>query len=248
MPVLKVGPGRALVGGGGTYNDLVMGTQPIAYWPQSESSGLTAYCLTNPAMNGTYTGVTLANDLTGPFGTPAPYFDGLNDYCDIGNATFRAAFQAAAEAGEFSVMSWGKVNAGAVWTDGAERNLVRVLVDANNFIYQRKAVGNNRMEHDYNGAGTFDRVANTPYSNTAWFCTITTVSDSADEMKGYWDAAQVGGTQAGIGLWAGLPNAGQTVIGAATVVPGSVWHGWIGPVAVWPYVLPQAVVSTVSLA
>ena len=61
---------RALLGGSGGYNEKVLRTGPIAYWPQDETSGTVARCLVNPAQNGTYTGVTLANDLTGRSGRP----------------------------------------------------------------------------------------------------------------------------------------------------------------------------------
>lgn len=246
MPVKTISTGRALMGEK-PYDRRVLDTRPIAFWPQWELTGLTARCLVNPMQNATYAGVTLANEV-GPFGWAAPFYDGVNDYCNIATATFRAAFQTAAQAGKFSLMTWGKVQNAGVWTDGAERQLIRILADGANNVYQRKAIANNRMEHDYNGAGTFDRVVNTPYSNTDWFCTITTLSDPADEMKGYWDGVQVGGTQAGIGLWAGIPNATQTAIGVSVTVPiQGQWHGWIGPVAIWDRALVLNEVRALSI-
>ena len=40
MPVMKVGPGRALLGGGGNYNDLVIGTGPLAWYQADAITGL----------------------------------------------------------------------------------------------------------------------------------------------------------------------------------------------------------------
>ncbi|GAI14148.1 unnamed protein product, partial [marine sediment metagenome] len=81
------------IGAGGVlaYDDKVLGMDPIAYWPLSETSGLVANCLVNPAQNGVYTGVTLGQPGIGD-GNTAPYFDGTNDYVDVLTAAFIAAY------------------------------------------------------------------------------------------------------------------------------------------------------------
>jgi len=239
MPVMKVGPGRALLGGGGNYNDLVMGTQPIAYWPQSESSGLTAYCLTNPAMNGTYTGVTLANDLTGPFGTPAPFYDGANDYCNIYSAALNTAFSGA----EGTVAIWAKVNGIGVWTDAAIRQTINLWVNGNNYLRPQKMNVNNLFQHFYRANAIGETVNSAGRTDIVWMHVALSWSKSAEEMKAYIYGAQVGATQINLGVWAGNLLNTACCIGANGTGPSEVWHGWLGPCAIWNRALTPAEIA-----
>ena len=240
MPVMKVGPGRALLGGGGTYNDLVMGTGPITYWPQSESSGLTAYCLTNPAMNGTYTGVTLANDLTGPFGTPAPFYDGATSYCNIYSAALAAAFDGA----EGSLMIWAKVNAVGVWTDAANRFAVILRADGNNRVFMQKVNVNNRFRWTRIGGGVVEQRENIAIADIAWMCMMLTWSEAADQVRAFYNGAQEGATMTILGAFAGALVNNLTNIGSETNAPANPWHGWLGPCGVWTRALPPAEVAS----
>ena len=88
-------------------------------------------CLVNSAQNGTYTGVTLASDRSGPFGTPAPFFDGVNDVADVYSAAFNTAFNRNA----------GTVNLWAFpddWPDGNTRYFCNFGIDGSNWFDIRK--------------------------------------------------------------------------------------------------------------
>ena len=242
MPVMTVGTGRALIPTGINYNDLVMGTGPIAYWPQSESSGLVARCLTNPAMNGTYSGVTLANDNTGPFGTPAPFYDGATSYNDVFSAALAAAFNGQ----ELTVAAWAKVNAVGVWTDAADRRVTRLIADANNYATMRKGPANNTADWFFSGGGVADTYAEAPISITDWFHVAITVSRTADRID-YWINGASVGNDVGVGLWAGPLVAANCCIGARDTVPTLVWHGWLGPFGIWAQALPIATMEVLAL-
>ena len=239
MPVMTVGTGRALIPTGINYNDLVMGTQPIAYWPQSESSGLVARCLTNPAMNGTYTGVTLANDNTGPFGTPAPFFDGANDYVNVQTAALAAAFNGNAG----TLASWCKVNSGAVWTDGSARYPFYGVVVAGASYFQINKVDPNAMRWRYQAGFVLETVTDWAVTLTSWMHVALTWDKAADEVKAYLNGTQDGVTQNGLGVW-GANLLTTTLIGATSMVPANAWHGWLGPCAIWNRALAPAEIAS----
>ena len=237
MPVMTVGTGRALIPTGIKYNDKVLATGPIAYWPQSETAGVTAHCLVNPLQDGTYTGVTLANDNTGPFGTGAPYYDGTNDYCTILSAALTAAF----DGDEASTMCWLKPFNLGVWTDGAQREPLRLLADANNYLLQYKSAVNNTLEYAYRSGGIIKGASYAGQVDIGWQQWIVTCSDSGDAMRFYQNAVQPGPVQTVFGPWAG----GLTValMGAGSAVPQWPWHGWLGPCAIWNRALPQETIT-----
>ena len=238
MPVMTVGTGRALIPTGIKYNDKVLATGPIAYWPQSETAGVTAHCLVNPLQDGTYTGVTLANDNTGPFGTPAPFYDGANDYCNILTAALNAAFNGA----QGTSMVWGKVNAAGVWADATIRYLVHLFSGAANFIYQQKTAAVNGSQLRYIAGGVSDLV-NVVNGTTDWFQYVLTWDKAGEELRAYLNGAQFGLTQINLGVWAGALIVAS--IGSYNLVPASPWHGWLGPVGLWDRTLTPAEVATV---
>ena len=236
MPVMKVGPGRALLGGGGNYNDLVMGTRPIAYWPLDESAGTVARCLVNTAQNGTYTGVTLANDNTGPFGTPAPWYDGATSYLNAFSAALAAAFNGA----EGTIIIWAKVNAVGVWTDGVEHRISTFRADINNRLINGTNSLANQLRWAYRSGGVFNLRDGLGYTTVDWFMHTITWSKALDEVRAFHNGAQVGATMNGLGVWAGALANTTTVLGSASTVPANSWHGWLGPSGIWGRALPPA--------
>ena len=229
---------------GGSYIDRVIGTGPIAYWPLDEGSGAVARCLVNPAQNGAYTGVTLANDATGPFGTPAPYFDGANDYVNVFTAALDAAFNGATG----TVMTWGRVFNAGVWTDAAFRQTVRLLDDGNNYYILRKTNVANQLQGRGNAGGGLATI-NAAYSSTGWFFLTSTWSDgnNADEFKLFLNGAQAGAPSAVLNAWSGGGLfANSTVIGAGSTIPDELWHGWLAHCAVWDRVLSAGEIATLA--
>jgi len=219
----------------GGYASKVLSYGPIAYWPLWEAAGATAQCLVNPAQNGTYTGVDLANDLVGPFGSPAPYFDGANDYVNVFSAAFAAAFSGL----EGTAIFWARVANAGVWTDGVNRMGLEILADGNNRMLYYKHSGNNQFTWLYVANADFDQRNYTPFSTTNWFCAAITWSDSSNQAIAYINGVQIGAALTPIGTWAGVPINTRTNIGCEnTVGPTLVWHGWLAHCVIWNYVLP----------
>ena len=232
---------RALLGAVETYNDKVMRTSPVAYWPQNETAGTAAVCLTNTAMNGTYTGVTLANDNTGPFGTPAPWFDGATSVNNVFTAALVAAFNGSAG----SMMAWAKVNAAGIWTDGNYHCVMDLGADGNNYIDLFKWNTNNNLSWRYRAAGATSQRLKAGMTTTDWMLLAITWDDVANEMKAFFNGTQEGATVAIANNWAGALGAIRCVIGASTSAPVSFpWHGGVGPCAIWDRVLPPAEMAT----
>jgi len=226
---------------GGGYNDLVVGTGPIAYWPQNEPSGPTAHCLVNPAQNGTYTGVTLANDLTGPFDMPAPFFDGVNDYNNVQTAALAAAFNG--DEGAFAI--WIKVNAAGAWTDGTTRYSINGYVDIQNGVFLAKSSANNQLVFRYEAGAVTETITAAGVSSTGWMLLGQSWSKSADLVEASIDGVSAG-TANTLGVWAGsLANA---IIGVKDAVPTSPWHGWLGPAMYWDRPLSLSTFQSLALA
>ena len=242
MPIMTVGTGRALIYSGiQTYDQRVLATGPIAYWPQSETAGVTAHCLVNPLQDGTYNGVTLANDNTGPFGTPAPFFDGANDYCN----TFSAALSAVFNGATGSIMIWAKVANVGVWTDGLRRDAIMLRSGGDYYYSYRNVVNNNYTYQGIVGGGAA-AVSEGGVAITDWMCQVMTFSDSNNDdlLIGYRDGAAVGIPSAAMNAWGGgALNATWTCIGATNTTPAQVWHGWLGPCAIWNRVLTPAEIA-----
>ena len=240
MPVMKVGPGRALLGGGGNYNDLIMGTQPIAYWPQSESSGLVARCLVNPAQNGTYNGVTLADDNTGPFGTPAPRYDGVNDYCTLTTAPLLAALNPSVG----TAAIWTRVANVGVWTDGVEHHAWTAYRSLNNRMWHSKRAANNNIQTIHIGNGALVVIPNAGHAETAWVHWAMSWNAGGNLIT-YVNGIQDGAATPGVTAWTGAPIA--VYIGSNHVAPNALWYGWLGPLAFWNRILPQPEIATLAL-
>ena len=222
---------RTMVGAVSTYADKVLSYGPVAYWPLSEASGTAATCLTNPAMNGTY-----SSDVSGwPVGTgigdgnTAPGFDGTNDYIDIYSVPFRDAF----DGGEGTVHGWFRVSAVGDWTDGIQRLVVRLYIDANNYISIYKSNANNTFGFEYKAGGTLEFQLTAGMTATTAIPLALTWSATADAVIYYLNGTTSGAADAGLGVWAGQLAALTTLIGAGNQVPVNSWKGAIGHVSVF---------------
>jgi hypothetical protein len=232
------------IGGGGlTYDGKVLGTSPIAYWPLWETSGLVANCLVNSAQNGTYTGVTLGQPGIGD-GNTAPFFDGTNDFVSIFSAAFNLAFNGS----EGTYAGWFKVANAGVWTDGTTRYTFVLLQDVTDRIYGSRIGGiNNQINHIYAAGGVTKTRGVAGLSFINWMHWAITWSAAADEMKTYLNGIQQGATLNGLGVWAGGPlDPTQTLIGARTNAPATLWHGYAAHNAVWATALPQPTILSLA--
>ena len=204
----------------------MFGTSLIGYWPGSEEAGTVAVDYSGNGYNGVYTGVTLGQEGVGD-GNTCPLYDGANDYMQP-PAGFRTAFTPTA----YSILVHGKVNSAAIWTDGLQHNLFRFAVDANNNIRIIKTATNNQLSFASTHGGTASEVTFTTSAPVIFFHVALTVDISADQLKAYFNGAQVGITQTGLGTWSGTLAASTTVIGAATSTPTTPWNGYIAHVPV----------------
>ncbi len=170
--------------------------------------------------HGTYVGVTLGQLGIGD-GLTCPLFDGVNDYMQP-PAGFRAAFNPQ----EGTLCLWLKNN--IAWADATIRGLFRISIDGNNLVQIDKG-GSNIIDFYYIAGGVTNLVQRAT-TETAWSHVSLTWSTSAlptGEMKAYFGGLQVGATQTGLGVWAGVPIAFYTNIGTITDTPNFVWDGWI---------------------
>jgi len=109
-----------------TYTELVLSTDPIAYWPLGERFGSTAYDVLGNEFNGAITGCTLGALGIGD-GLTSMFFDAINDYIDIYSAGLDAAF----DGNEGSVMIW-LFPSEEMWPTVTNRLLVNLYEDNNN--------------------------------------------------------------------------------------------------------------------
>lgn len=226
-----------------SYPDKVLGYGPIAYWPLWEIEGEFAECLVRqPEQNGTYVGVTLGQTVTDDNGVSfvCPFFDGVNDYCNIGHAPFLAALNTA----EGSMAVWCRVFDASVWTDSSVRKMLIFLTNANNRMFMQKTGDNNELRHEYRAGGVFDGQSTGDQSSTDWFHMAMTWSKSNDQLIYYIDGAPVGNIDTGLGVWAGAIV--TALIGASSTGPVAPWHGWLAHAAIWD--TPQAPSVIVDLA
>ena len=222
------------------YYQKVLAMNPIAYWLLDEKSGTVAYDLVSGrvagAQNGTHSGVLLWHNGIGDGRRSAGYDSKASSYTDIYSVALNAAFNG--QSG--SAMGWFKVASAGVWEDGVSRVMLRVYGDANNYIQFLKSSTNNRFLIQYLAAlGVYTTTVN-GISSVDWMRFGITWSFASDEVKAYWNGAQVGVTLNGVNAWVpGAPplNNGNTFIGAATAVPANVFDGDGADVALWDRVL-----------
>jgi len=238
MPLKTISTGRGLMGGG-TYADKVRGFGPIAYWPLWEKNGTVAQCLTNPAMNGTYSSdVSTWPVQTGiGDGNTAPYFDGTNDSVNILTVALIAAFNGTTG----TVAIWVKVPA-AAWTDGTSRRAVSFQPDANNYVYTRKNLNANQLRHVFLGNAVGGGV-NTAHTEIVWMPLAMTWNGAT--MQAYANGV-VDGAPLAINAWA-VPLAVAAVIGAWTTVPAEPWQGNLAHCALWNRVLTLSEIQALSV-
>ena len=225
-----------------TYIDEVLALGPIAYWPLDETAGAVAHCEVNPAQNGTAVGVTWASDNTGPFGTPAPYFDGANDYVDI----FSAALTAAIDVNTGSLMIWLRRENPPGWNAGDSDGIVRLqFVNSSNVITIYKL--NTALEWRYQQGASIATV-NTVQgaADDAWMCAVMTWEDIVTrDLHAYKDGVEDAGSPANpttspVGAFS------MAVIGALSLVPANVWQGWVAHVAIADRVWSQSEITALA--
>ncbi len=226
------------------YVAKVLALNPIAYWVLGEHSPLTtAICQIDKNQNGTHSGVTLGNSGIGD-GQVCPFYDPAGPgRTDLQTAAFVANFD-----GQVGTLSfWGKVSAAGVWTDGTQRLVFIVYVDGNNFLQVNRTPVNGDLEYVYTANGTTERVTLNGLSTTDWMHLAMTWDLGAGvngEFKAFYNGAQAGATQTGLGTWAGAPVAVFVGVGALVNFP---WSGYAAHVALWDSALTPGQVASLAI-
>lgn len=237
-----------------SYSEKVLSYDPIAYWMLDEKQGNVAWDVSRNEFHGAYTGVTLGQPGIGD-GRTAPFFDGLNDFCDIYSVAFRDRFAltnhaAPGAVSEGTFVIWVKVFNVGVWTDGNPRYVLRLRADADNHTDVQKAGANNRIRMEYEANTILESQNNNGLVTVDWMQFLVTWSKSAGvdgEVKYYQDGVQSGATDTALGVWAGVLAIQTTVIGASTTAPVNPWHGWLAHCAIYGRALTPAEVADLAV-
>jgi hypothetical protein len=225
------------------YVTKVLALSPIAYWTLGEHLGNVAYCNVNAAQNGTH------NNLQGALGN-AGIGDGqvcpLYNPAGPGHTDLQTAALSASFNGQTGTLSlWSRVSGASVWTDGTTRIIFILFVDANNFIQINRTAVNGDLEYTYKANGTTELVTVNGLSTTSWMHHGLTWDLGADEMKAFYNGAQTGATQSGLGTWAGSPASVYVGVGALVNFP---WSGYGAHVALWDSALTPGQIATLAVA
>src|SRR3990167_6786765 len=219
----------------------LFGNSIIGYWVGDEPNGAVAIDESGLGFNGAYTGVTLGQPGAGD-GLTCPLYDGVSDFMQP-PAGFRTAFTPA----EYSCLLWfWPFNIG-VWTDAAARVAIRILVDANNTSNIQKSSTNNTLQWQDIASATVKTVTLAAQSFLVPNHLGLTVSRSADQMKAYFNGAQTGATQTGLGTWVGTPIANNTLVGAGSITPTFITNGYVSHAIVLNRAATPAEVAAAAL-
>ena len=213
----------------------------IAYWPMAEASGSVALDASGNGRVGAYTGVTLGASGIGD-GRTAASFDGSTSFANIYSVSLAGAFNDQ----EGTLAAWIRVSGVGVWTDGAQRRIVRLAADANNSVVIFKTTTNNQVSWTYQAGGTSSTRSKASLSSVDWLHVAFTWSKSADEGKAYFNGVQEGLTLSSLGVWAGALASTTTLIGATSQTPGGVWSGTLAHTAIWTTPLSAAQILTLA--
>jgi hypothetical protein len=213
----------------------------LAYWPLNETSGATAdNAQGTAARDAAYTGVTLS-DTIGPDGdNGAPLFDAVSDYVNV----FTASLQGTFNGNEGTLACWLKVANAGVWGGTGTPHVVHFRVNGNNFIRIYISAANTLTFERVAAAGS-KSVAHIS-SDTAWMHVALTWSDAGDALKAYVNGVQIGSTQTSLNTFAGSIGSANSVVGAFSVTPASVWNGWLAHSAIWNTPLSDASIAALA--
>ncbi len=129
---------------------------------------------------------------------------------------------------------WARVANAGVWTDGANRRLIKIGVDdATNRLYIRKGDVNGRMQFVYEAGNVVESVIDDTNTAVGFVPYAGTWSARDDAMRFFINGIQTGLTQTILGTWVGDLSNTRAVIGSVSAVPGEVWSGSIAPAALW---------------
>lgn len=131
-----------------------------------------------------------------------------------------------------------------VWASETARRFIRLWGHDDDRLFIRKTSNANEVFYNYVAGGAGKAVIISGVSPTAPFTVGMSWSDAAndDRMIAYFDGAQTGAIQTGVGTWTNDLVAANTIIGAFDNIPSSEqWLGKIPNTIIWLGYEPSAV-------
>lgn len=229
--------------------DTILALNPIAYWKLDETSGTAAinYGSLGTDANGTYSGPTLAQ-MAAPGGGLAPLFDGVNDFVNI----YSAALNGGINFNTVTVLLWIKIYNSAAWGVSAYKFTLNIG-DSAAPVHYLQLLKNTTANQFYVGAITYgavtDSVLKSSITETGWFLSGFTVDKAADQMKAYYNGAQEGVTQTGLGdVSSPVLTSTLCAIGAQGSGGSLPWYGYLSHAAIFTSVLTAEEIAAVYAA
>jgi hypothetical protein len=220
---------------------MIRPTSLLAYWPMWDFDHYYTYDLSLNRFDASATTIQVGTTGLGD-GHQSCTFDGGTDYCNIYSAGLAAAFNGA----EGTLAIWAKVSGAGIWTDGVQHEIVNLRADENNRVYLYK-LANNQLHWRYSAGGTTKSVS-LLVTPTDWFHMAITWSKTRDRVRAFYQGAQTGTSQTGLGTWVGSLNSSTSVIGAYNLDPLAPWSGYLCHAAIWSAELTPGEIKRLSRA
>ncbi len=215
----------------------VLSFNPIVYWTQGESGGLTALDSSGNSYSGTYSGVTLGQVGISDGKTSALYSTALMNGI---SAPLASAFDG--QTG--SIAMWVKVVNVGVWSDETLRVLMHVQADGSNAIQLLKNTGAGTLRAIYRAGGTFKARDISVMSGADWFHFALTWNLTSDAAIAYINGIKQGATLTGVGTWAGDPTI--ITVGANDLLKSNPTEGYLAHVGIFDTTLTPAQVLSLA--
>ena len=229
---------------GQSYLQRILNTQKaslLALWGLSETTGTSAADSSGNGFTGTYVnGVTL-NAATFSDGTPAPSFDGTDDYVNV----YASGLSSAWNPNEGTFALWVAFD-GTLLASTSPARLVSLMGASNaNGIRPFKTSAANSLVFRRTQGGADKDIAFT-LSTSAWTHLALTWSATANLMTGYVNGVSVGTNTAPTISVSGL-GAATTVLGTTnTTPPVQLYKGYMKYAALWATPLSASEISTLA--
>jgi hypothetical protein len=227
-----------LLGGAGvaqTWAEQIVamdGDDLIALWPQNETEGTTSFDISGNGHNGTYAGVTLADD-TFVDGSPAAVYPGVNCVNNVTSAGLGSTF----DLDEFTWVLWFKVANAGVWTDGTTRRLLDFRRDGDNYTSSFKLGSTGSFNSDREGDDVRLFHGSDIIGELGWIQAALSVSVSGSFFRVYINGLLVNEKTSNVIASAGSGLATALIGAFNTAGSSQPWHGSIGPVVIYERVL-----------
>lgn len=227
---------------GSTYSSVVLGTQSghlLGYWKLDETGGTTAADSSGNSRNGTYSGPTLNST---PFtdGSPAPSFDGVNDYVNV----YGTSLASAMNFNQGTLSFWVKADATFLASTTSGVNTLLMDTGAANGIQIFKSSTANTFFFRRYEAST-NRTVTVTMSSSSWTHFLFTWNVSGNAITAYINGSSSGTPSTAANVTATLAST-RAVIGVASTSANLPWKGGLAQIALWDTVLSGGEISALA--